>query len=88
MKDNTKNKLIDLNNHLFCLLERLNEEDGEGMKLWGEGLRDELNRAAAMCKIAETIIENGRLIVDAAKTVDHAMGKIKLPLLLSGGNEA
>ena len=83
-----KNKLVDLNDHLFRQLERLNEEKGDDMELFGEGLKEEITRANAICKVAETIIENSRLVLDAAKTVDTAMGKIKLPLLLSDGNEA
>jgi hypothetical protein len=77
------NKLTDLNNHLFCQLERLNDDD-----LSVESLKNEAMRAAAMCKLAETIISIDRLILDAAKTVDQATGKIELPLLLSDGNKA
>ena len=78
-----KNKLVDLNNHLFCQLERLNDDD-----LGGEDLNDEVKKATSMCKVAETIIANGRLVLDAAKTVEAAGGVIKLPTLLSDGNEA
>jgi len=72
-----KNKLADLNDHLFCQLERLNDDELEGEKL-----QDEIIRAKAMTDVAEQIIANGNLVLNAAKTVDNAMGKIKLPLLL------
>jgi len=47
----TKNKLVDLNNHLFEELERLNDE---GLK--GEALQEERERAKSMANIAQTII--------------------------------
>lgn len=58
----TKNKLVDLNNHLFEELERLNDE---GLK--GEALQEERERAKSMANIAQTIINNGELALKAAK---------------------
>ena len=58
-----KNTLIDLNNHLFEQLERLNDED-----LDADQLEQELKRADGMSKIAEKIISNGEL---AYKTMCH-----------------
>lgn len=58
-----KNTLIDLNNHLFEQLERLNDDD-----LDADRLEQELKRADAMSKIAEKIISNGEL---AYKTMRH-----------------
>ena len=72
-----KNKLADLNDHLFCQLERLNDDDLEGEKL-----KDEIVRAEAMTKVAAQIIANGNLVLNAAKAVDGTMGKMRLPLLL------
>lgn len=57
-----KNKLTDLNNHLFEQLERLNDED-----LKGENLEIEMNRAKAIAGVAQTIINNGDLILKAQK---------------------
>ena len=72
-----KNKLADLNDHLFCQLERLNDDD-----LKGDALKDEIDKAHAMTNLAQAIIANGNLVLNAAKAVDGAMGKMKLPLLL------
>jgi hypothetical protein len=71
-----KNKLSDLNNHLFEQLERLNDDD-----LKGDDLHREISRAQAMCNVAGQIISNGRLVLDAAKGADLAPGIGKIPLL-------
>lgn len=55
-----KNKLIDLNNHLFAQLERLGEE-----KLAGEKLTAEIERSKAITGIAKEVISNARLALDA-----------------------
>ena len=57
-----KNKLIDLNDHLFEQLERLNDED-----LKGEELEKEMSRAKAIVGVAQTIINNGDLMLKAEK---------------------
>lgn len=61
-----KNKLIDLNNHLFEQLERLNDDD-----LKGKELEEELKRASGMTKVSDRIIKNGRLMLDAQKHIDE-----------------
>ena len=58
-----QNKLVDLNNHLFAMLERLNDED-----LTPEQLKAEIDRSRAVTNIAQAIIQNGNL---ALKTVKH-----------------
>jgi hypothetical protein len=77
MEESMKNKLSDLNNHLFEQLERLNDDD-----LTGEDLTREIGRAQAMCNVAGQIISNGRLVLDAAKASDLAPGVKKISLLL------
>jgi len=73
-----KNKLTDLNNHLFCQIERLNNEE-----LKGGDLIDEIKRSQAMATIAERVISNGRLLLDSHKAKDD-MVEIKLPEILTG----
>jgi len=55
-----KNKLADLNNHLFVQLERLNDED-----LKPEDLEKKIKRSLAISKTAQTIINGARLELDA-----------------------
>lgn len=57
-----KNKLVDLNNHLFEQLERLNDDD-----LDGEQLSHEVTRADAMCKLAGQIVDVAHVAIDSAK---------------------
>lgn len=57
-----KNKLIDLNNHLFAQLERLGDED-----LKGDELKAEANRGKAVALVAREIIGNAQLVLDAHK---------------------
>lgn len=67
-----KNKLGDLNDHLFAALERLGDED-----LTGEQIDSEVKRAGAVVSVADKIIGNARLRIDAAKLYaehgDHIM---------------
>lgn len=62
-----RNKLVDLNDILFAELERLN--DDEAMKD-EEAQKKEISRAAAINKTAQTIINNGQLMLAAMKTTD------------------
>ncbi|MEJ7444303.1 hypothetical protein WL480_05195 [Staphylococcus hominis] len=73
-----KNTLSDLNNHLFEQLERLNDED-----LTGEDLQQELQRSKAVSSIAQNIINNGSLVLQAQKFRDEKLdANSKLPRLL------
>lgn len=56
----TKNKLTDLNDHLFEQLERLNDNN-----LKGDKLAEEIDRSKAMAGIASQIIGNAKLCLDA-----------------------
>ena len=72
-----RNKLTDLNNHLFEQLERLNDEE-----LKGEDLDKEIHRSKAVCSVAQTIINNGALILNAKKHQDEYANKGQMPRLL------
>lgn len=74
-----KNSLLDLNNHLFAQLERLNDED-----IKGEALATEINRAKAVTEVAREIIANGTLVLKARTVVDNSIGDIRLPAMLGG----
>ncbi|GHV93216.1 hypothetical protein AGMMS50268_37190 [Spirochaetia bacterium] len=71
-----KNKLSDLNNHLFAEIERLGDED-----LKGEDLAEEINRAHAITNVAAQIINSGNLVLKAKLAIDNANDDIKIPLL-------
>lgn len=57
-----KNKLTDLNNHLFAQLERLSDESTKG-----EALAEEIKRAKAVSSISKDIISNAAVALEAAK---------------------
>ncbi|HEV7344167.1 MAG TPA: hypothetical protein VGN60_00850 [Devosia sp.] len=59
-----KNKLVDLNNHLFAQLERLSEEG-----LTNEQIESEVQRTDAMVAVADQIIRNADLTFKAATFV-------------------
>lgn len=75
-----KNKLTDLNNHLFAQLERLGDED-----LTGEQLADEISRSKAVTGLASQIIANGTLVLKAAEMMqEYPDGKKAIPKMLTG----
>lgn len=55
-----KNKLSDLNNHLFAQLERLSDES-----ITGDKLIEEINRAKAVNDVAQQVIMTGSLVLKA-----------------------
>jgi hypothetical protein len=57
-----KNKMADLNNHLFETLEFLGDRE-----IKKEDLAEEIGRAKAMCEVAEHIVAIGNLAVEVAK---------------------
>lgn len=85
-----KNKLSDLNNHLFEELERLNDEDLDEKQLGFE-----INRSKAMTNIAKSIIDNANIALEAKKHFDNMGIASAVPEILqsqkqigSGNNEA
>lgn len=59
-----KNKLTDLNDHLFMQLERLGEED-----LTTEQIEQEAKRADAIIGISDQIVSGAKLQLDAVKII-------------------
>lgn len=66
-----KNKLSDLNNHLFAELERLSDEE-----LKGEALEQEIERAKSISGISSQIINNASLTLKAVELqCEYGIGK-------------
>jgi hypothetical protein len=73
-----KNTLVDLNNHLFEQLERLNDEE-----LTGEQLEAEIKRSTAVTHVATQIINNAALGLQAEKfKTEYGRRDVKLPEML------
>jgi hypothetical protein len=72
-----KNKLIDLNNHLFEQLERLNDED-----LTPEQIAHEVTRTDAMVKVSEQIISNATIALRGAELLAEYGGEGKFEHML------
>ena len=80
-----KNKLTDLNDHLFMQLERLNDEE-----MPEEKLAMEIERSKAVGNIAKNIISNGRLLLDSKRHFDELGIKAEEQpevLKIGGGDE-
>lgn len=71
-----KNKLSDLNDHLFAQLERLAQED-----LPPEQIDREVQRGEAIVGVADQIIRNAALQLQAAKLAND-FPRARLPPLL------
>lgn len=73
-----KNTLVDLNNHLFEQMERLNDDD-----LTEEELNREINRTKAMTDVASRIIDNAQLGLQAEKLkIEYGHREVELPEML------
>jgi len=73
-----RNKISDLNNHLFAQLEKLNDD-----QLQGDQLNTEVNRARAMSSLASQIINSTKLTLDAIKMSNNGeINPVDVPNLL------
>ena len=79
-----KNKLPDLNNHLFAQMERLSDED-----LSTEQIEAEVKRTDAIVAVSDQIVSGMKLQLDAAKLVaTHGDRFLKqLPMLTGAAPE-
>lgn len=76
----TRNTLLDLNNHLFEVMERLNDPE-----LRGECLEEELKRAEAIKDVAAVIVDNANTVLKASKFADECYdAQSRLPRMLTG----
>lgn len=75
-----KNKLLDLNNHLFAQLERLSNED-----LKGDELKEEIDRSKAIETLSAKMIDNASLALQAQKLInDHSIKRAPAMLGITG----
>lgn len=65
-----RNKIADLNDHLFAQLERLNDET-----ITEPGMEREIKKAMAVSKVASQIINSNKLVLQAARFVGD--GKVE-----------
>lgn len=78
-----KNKLSDLNDHLFLALERLNDES-----ITDDSLDKEISRSKAIVDVAGSIIANANVQLQAYKYInDNVCGQLPPALLLGSKNE-
>lgn len=75
-----KNKLADLNNHLFAQMERLSEEGMEPEKI-----EQEAKRADAMVAVADMILRGADLQLKAATLVANHGDRFRAPLAMLAG---
>lgn len=79
-----KNKLVDLNNHLFAQLERLSDED-----LTPEQIETEVKRAQAVVSVSDKIVATAELNLRAVKLLAEHGGWVErhLPMIEDRSNE-
>ena len=78
-----RNTLVDLNNHLFEQLERLNDEE-----LTDEQLEKEMKRTDAIKDIATRIIANANIVLKATElNMEYSRNEVNVPQMLIGFDE-
>jgi hypothetical protein len=77
-----RNKLVDLQNHLFVMIETLNDN-----KLKGEKLNEEIKRSMAINELAKTAVANGTLMAKCADLLYGIPVSDEVPLIPKTKNE-
>jgi hypothetical protein len=77
-----KNRLTDLNDHLFAQLERLGDEELEGEKL-----QEEIHRSEAVTNVSKEIVSNATLVLKAQVVASQSIGGLAAPKMLSIGED-
>ena len=77
-----KNTLVDLQNHIFMLMETLVDTE-----IKGEELDEEIKRSLAFNELAKTAVTNGALMVKAADTLYGLPVSDELPLIPKSPSE-
>ena len=76
----TRNTLMDLNNHLFEQMERLNDDS-----LTEENLIIEMQRSKSMSDVSAKIIDNAKLALDAEMyKAEYGGNAVTMPRMISG----
>lgn len=79
-----KNNLSDLNNHLFSILETLEDD-----KMTDKRLEKELKKAQAICSISSKILEVASVQISAIKTAEQCgLLNKEMPALLATKDSA
>lgn len=68
-----KNKISDLNDHLFAQLERLSDES-----IKGDALIEEVRRARSITEVAQQVIASGDLLLKARIAADNSLTGTKV----------
>lgn len=68
-----KNKISDLNDHLFAQLERLSDESVKG-----DALIEEVRRARSITEVAQQVIASGDLLLKARIAADNSLTGTKV----------
>jgi hypothetical protein len=78
-----KNKLTDLNDYLFAQLDRLSDEN-----LTAEQIASEVTRTLSVVQVADRIVDNAKLQLDAWKASRELGGDLgkQLPQLGAGAS--
>lgn len=71
-----KNKLTDLNDHLFAQLERLSDES-----MTPEQIEKEVTRAQAVVQVADCIVANAGVQLKAVQLAAEHGGFVKVPFM-------